>query len=160
MAIFKPVMTSTEKLDSIAIKAGQLFFCIDGGIYIDMSDTQRQKVSDGQSAVIWVENLDTLNTLENKSSDVIYITRDTNTVYGYNGSDIVELSSTGSSSDVKIILDNIEDVSTLTSGFLSISGTNYLVKTNLNSIIVDNNSTLEQELTELKAEFETENNTQ
>lgn len=157
MAIFKPVMTNTEKLEAIAIKTGQLFFCIDGGIYIDISDTKRQKISDGQPTVIWVENLDTLNSLDNKSVDVIYITRDTNIVYGYNGSDIVPLSSTGSSSDVEIILDDTEtDVSTLTSGILSISGNKYLVKTNLNSVMVDATTTLNQELTDLKALFEAE----
>lgn len=157
MAIFKPVMTNTEKLEAIAIKTGQLFFCIDGGIYIDISDTKRQKISDGQPTVIWVENLDTLNSLDNKSVDVIYITRDTNIVYGYNGSDIVPLSSTGSSSDVEIILDDTEtDVSTLTSGILSISGNKYSVKTNLNSVMVDATTTLNQELTDLKASFEAE----
>lgn len=157
MAIFKPVMTNTEKLEAIAIKTGQLFFCIDGGIYIDISDTKRQKISDGQPTVIWVENLDTLNSLDNKSVDVIYITRDTNIVYGYNGSDIVPLSSTGSSSDVEIILDDTEtDVSTLTSGILSISGNKYSVKTNLNSVMVNATTTLNQELTDLKASFEAE----
>lgn len=157
MAIFKPVMTNTEKLEAIAIKTGQLFFCIDGGIYIDISDTKRQKISDGQPTVIWVENLDTLNSLDNKSVEVIYITRDTNIVYGYNGSDIVPLSSTGSSSDVEIILDDTEtDVSTLTSGILSISGNKYSVKTNLNSVMVDATTTLNQELTDLKASFEAE----
>lgn len=158
MAIFKPVMTTTEKLEVIAIKTGQLFFCIDGGIYVDINDTTRQKISDGKPSVIWVENLDTLNTLDNKSIEVIYITRDTNIVYAYNGSDIVPLSSTGSSSDVEIVLDDTEtDVSTLPTGIISISGTKYSVKTTVRSIMIDANTTLEQELTDLKASFEAEN---
>lgn len=163
MALFKPIITNSSKISTVVIKQGQLIFNIDtGGIYIDISDTERKTILESSTIVKWVDDLESLNAIEDKSTNMIYYNKNDNIAYLYNGEQLLPLSrnaSTDSPSNVNIdISDTTTDVSQLTSGILSIDDIKYAIKGNLSSIMVDSTITLEQELIDLKAEFEQEEN--
>lgn len=86
-----PVFTTKAKLDEQPVTAGALYFITDEMcMYMDTQDNKR--IAFG--SVISADNLETLKSLSDsyKSTQKIYCATDTNRLYRWNGTDMVEVS--------------------------------------------------------------------
>jgi hypothetical protein len=86
-----PVFTTKAKLDEQPITAGALYYITDEMcMYMDTQDNKR--IAFG--SVVSAENLETLNSLPDtyKSAQKIYCAIDTNRLYRWNGTDMIEVS--------------------------------------------------------------------
>jgi hypothetical protein len=86
-----PVFTTKAKLDEQPITAGALYYITDEMcMYMDTQDNKR--IAFG--SVVSAENLETLKSLPDtyKSAQKIYCAIDTNRLYRWNGTDMIEVS--------------------------------------------------------------------
>ena len=86
-----PVFTTKAKLDEQPITAGALYYITDEMcMYMDTQDNKR--IAFG--SVVSAENLETLKSLPDtyKSAQKIYCATDTNRLYRWNGTDMIEVS--------------------------------------------------------------------
>ena len=86
--IFKPKEITKDKLDSLPILAGQMITCSDTGeLYFDTSTNQRISISD----FIFCETKTDLDNITTYLTDKIYLNKEDNSIWKYNGSNLVNI---------------------------------------------------------------------
>ena len=82
MGLFKPIETTKTNINKIKVVAGQMISCSDTGeLYFDTIKNGRQSVAD----LIIVENDQARTPLTKPLSNKLYLVKDTNYIWRYDG---------------------------------------------------------------------------
>ena len=149
--IFKPKEVTKDKLDSLPILAGQMITCSDTGeLYFDTSSSQRISISN----FIFCETKTDLDNITTYLTDKIYLNKEDNSIWKYNGSNLVNINPKISVEKTTLGLNDLIVENNLISGFI-IPFEDYTLDSN--DLLIYLNSTLLMESEDYNLSFNSEN---